>query len=97
MVMYLRHVLQAMLVHTAETVRFRYFIDLLMENRRPVMLVGNAGCGKTVLINDKLSSKPFILARVSLIYIPHSSPCLSLCVNTYTMDSIAYHLRVVYM
>ena len=46
-----------MLVHTAETVRFRYFVDLLMEHRRPVMLVGSAGCGKTVLINDKLSSK----------------------------------------
>jgi len=48
---------QAMLVHTSETMRFRYFIDLLMEHRRPVMLVGNAGCGKTVLINDKLSSE----------------------------------------
>ena len=57
--MYTIHVYltQAVLVHTAETVRFRYFVDLLMENRRPVMLVGNAGCGKTVLINDKLSSK----------------------------------------
>ena len=27
-----------------------------MVNRRPVMLVGNAGSGKTVLINNKLSS-----------------------------------------
>ena len=44
-----------MLVNTTETVRFRYFLDLLMANRRPVMLVSNAGCGKTVLINDKLS------------------------------------------
>ena len=31
-------------------------IDLLMAQRRPVMLVGGAGCGKTVLINDKLQS-----------------------------------------
>lgn len=46
-----------MLVHTNETVRFRYFLDLLMENRRPVMLVSNAGCGKTVLINDKLGGE----------------------------------------
>ncbi len=30
-------------------------MDLLVERRRPVMLVGNAGLGKTVLINDKLS------------------------------------------
>ena len=45
-----------MLVHTTETSRFRYFIDLLMSHQRPVMLVGGAGCGKTVLINDKLLS-----------------------------------------
>lgn len=47
--------LQAVLVHTAETVRLRYFMDLLMRDGRPVMLVGGAGCGKTVLVNDKLS------------------------------------------
>ena len=29
-------------------------MDLLMENSRPVMLVGGAGCGKTVLVNNKL-------------------------------------------
>lgn len=45
-----------MLVPTTESVRYRYFLDLLMSHGRPVMLVGNAGCGKTVLINDKLSS-----------------------------------------
>ena len=45
-----------MLVHTSETVRLRYFLDLLLANGRPVMLVGGAGCGKTVLVNDKLSS-----------------------------------------
>lgn len=43
-------------MHTAETVRLRYFMNLLMANRRPLMLVGGAGCGKTVLVNDKLSS-----------------------------------------
>jgi len=48
--------LQAVLVHTSETVRVRYFIDLLMETRRPVMLVGNAGVGKTVLAGDKFAS-----------------------------------------
>ncbi len=47
--------LQAVMVPTTETVRFRYFVDLLMSHQRPVMLVGNAGCGKTVLINDKLA------------------------------------------
>lgn len=47
--------LQAVLVHTAETSRYRFFADLLMDNLRPVMLVGNAGSGKTVLVQDKLS------------------------------------------
>ena len=47
---------QAVLVHTAETTRVRYFMDLLLETKRPVMLVGNAGCGKTVLAQDKFAS-----------------------------------------
>ena len=48
--------LQAALVHTAETTRVKWFLDMLLEKKRPVMLVGNAGTGKTVLMNDKLKS-----------------------------------------
>ncbi|XP_033840356.1 dynein heavy chain 9, axonemal isoform X2 [Periophthalmus magnuspinnatus] len=48
--------LQACLVHTTETIRVRFFLDRLMEHRRPVMLVGNAGTGKSVLVGDKLAS-----------------------------------------
>ncbi|KAL2078484.1 hypothetical protein ACEWY4_026169 [Coilia grayii] len=48
--------LQASLVHTAETIRIRFFMDMLMERKRPVMLVGNAGSGKSVLMGDKLRS-----------------------------------------
>ncbi|XP_045482107.1 dynein beta chain, ciliary [Harmonia axyridis] len=48
--------LQAVLVHTAESIRIRYFLNLLMDKKHPVMLVGNAGCGKTVLVSEKLSS-----------------------------------------
>lgn len=48
--------LQSVLVHTSESIRVRYFLDLLMEKRHPVMLVGNAGCGKTLLVNEKLAS-----------------------------------------
>ncbi|NXP09467.1 DYH17 protein, partial [Thinocorus orbignyianus] len=48
--------LQASMVHTAETIRLRYFMDLLMEKQRPVMLVGNAGTGKSVLMRDKLEA-----------------------------------------
>ncbi|XP_063077561.1 dynein axonemal heavy chain 9-like [Engraulis encrasicolus] len=48
--------LQACLVPTSETVRVRYFLDRLLERRRPIMLVGSAGTGKSVLVGDKLSS-----------------------------------------
>ncbi|CAB3368449.1 Hypothetical predicted protein [Cloeon dipterum] len=48
--------LQAMLVHTPESIRIRYFLDLLMTPRHPVMLVGPAGVGKTVLVQEKLAS-----------------------------------------
>ncbi|XP_015211854.2 dynein axonemal heavy chain 17 [Lepisosteus oculatus] len=46
--------LQASLVHTSETIRIRYFMDMMMEKKRPVMLVGNAGSGKSVLMGEKL-------------------------------------------
>ena len=48
--------LQAAVVTTTETVRVRFFMDLLIARQRPVMLVGAAGTGKTVLMNNKLAS-----------------------------------------
>ncbi|XP_011494831.1 PREDICTED: dynein beta chain, ciliary-like [Ceratosolen solmsi marchali] len=48
--------LQSMLVPTAETVRIRFFMDMLMARNVPVMLIGNAGTGKSVMVADKLSS-----------------------------------------
>lgn len=39
-----------------ETTRVRYFLDLLIDKRKPVMFVGAAGTGKSVIINDKLNS-----------------------------------------
>ncbi|XP_008208864.1 dynein beta chain, ciliary-like [Nasonia vitripennis] len=50
--------LQATLVPTGETVRIRFFMDLLMARRVPVMLIGGAGSGKSVIVADKLSSLP---------------------------------------
>lgn len=47
---------QASMVHTTETIRIRYFMDMLMEKQWPVMLVGNAGTGKSVLMWDKLEA-----------------------------------------
>lgn len=58
-------------MHTAETTRVRFFMDLLMENRRPVMLVGNAGTGKTVLVGDKFASMDpdnFMITNVPFNY-----------------------------
>ncbi|XP_071954573.1 dynein beta chain, ciliary-like [Antedon mediterranea] len=62
--------LQAVLVHTAETTRVRFFVDLLMANGRPVMLVGNAGLGKSVLVGDKLNSlsEDYMVANVPFNY-----------------------------
>ncbi|KAJ7405899.1 dynein axonemal heavy chain 9 [Willisornis vidua] len=48
--------LQACLVPTPETVRVRYLLDRLLARRCPVMLVGTAGTGKSVLVGDTLSS-----------------------------------------
>lgn len=59
--------LQATIVHTAETHRLRFFLDMLLATRRPVMLVGAAGTGKTVLMNNKLKSLPpadYLVANV---------------------------------
>ncbi|XP_067673689.1 dynein beta chain, ciliary-like [Haliotis asinina] len=58
--------MQAVLVYTAETIRVKFFLDMLVNIRRPVMLVGNAGAGKTVLMGDKLNSlsDEFMVANV---------------------------------
>ncbi|XP_057654279.1 dynein beta chain, ciliary-like [Diorhabda carinulata] len=48
--------LQATLVNTAETTRIRFFIDHLLDKKAPVMLVGPAGSGKTVMVQEKLNA-----------------------------------------
>ncbi|OWK51882.1 Dynein heavy chain 9, axonemal, partial [Lonchura striata] len=48
--------LQACLVPTAETVRLRFLVARLLQRRRPVLLVGAAGTGKSVLLGDTLCS-----------------------------------------
>ncbi|KAF7661538.1 hypothetical protein LDENG_00259550 [Lucifuga dentata] len=63
--------LQACLVHTTETIRIRYFMDRLLERSRPVMLVGNAGTGKSVLVGEKLSSldtEKYVIKNVPFNY-----------------------------
>lgn len=48
--------LQSALVPTAETARLRWFMDQLIDKKHPVMLVGSAGSGKSVIVADKLNS-----------------------------------------
>ena len=54
----------------SETVRIKYFLDLLVDLRQPVMLVGSAGCGKTILVNEKLAqlSDNYMVANVPFNY-----------------------------
>ncbi|RKO98183.1 hypothetical protein CXG81DRAFT_17063 [Caulochytrium protostelioides] len=50
--------LSSVMVHTSETIRIRYLLDVLADNGKPVLLIGNAGSGKTVLMQEKLRSYP---------------------------------------
>lgn len=61
---------QAVLVHTSETTCLKYFTDLLLEKSKPVMLVGNAGVGKTVFIGERLAglSEDFLVSKVPFNY-----------------------------
>jgi dynein heavy chain len=43
-------------VPTADTVRLTYILNNLIRNGRPVMFVGSAGTGKTVLVGDYLTN-----------------------------------------
>ncbi|PSN32950.1 Dynein beta chain [Blattella germanica] len=50
--------LQASLVSTSDTTCIRYFMNMLIEKKLPVMLVGTAGTGKSVMVTEKLLSLP---------------------------------------
>ena len=47
--------LQACLVHNSETIRIKFFLDILVKVRFPCMLIGAAGCGKTLLMSEILN------------------------------------------
>lgn len=46
------------MVPTGETIRFRFFMDLLIKKRVPIMLIGGAGSGKSVIVAEKLAALP---------------------------------------
>lgn len=48
--------LQSNLVNSAETTRLRFFMDTLIEEDHPLMLIGPSGSGKTLLMNSKLNT-----------------------------------------
>uniref|UniRef100_A0A3P9B038 Dynein axonemal heavy chain 11 n=1 Tax=Maylandia zebra TaxID=106582 RepID=A0A3P9B038_9CICH len=62
--------LQTVLVHTPETICLTYFMDLLLQRGKPIMLVGNAGVGKTILVSDKVAKlkEDYIVAKVPFNY-----------------------------
>jgi hypothetical protein len=59
--------LQAALVPTAETVRVRFWMDMLIKAAVPVLLVGAPGTGKTAIILNKLKSldEDWVVAQAS--------------------------------
>lgn len=73
--------LQRVLVHTSETARLQYFIELLLEKGQPLMLVGNAGVGKTVFVGDILAglSEAYIVSHVPFNYYTTSAALQSKC------------------
>ncbi|XP_041937573.1 dynein heavy chain 11, axonemal [Alosa sapidissima] len=62
--------LQTVLVPTSETICLTYFVDLLVQRGKPVMLVGNAGVGKTILVSDKVAQlkEEYTVAKVPFNY-----------------------------
>lgn len=69
------------MVHTSETTRLRYFVELLLDKRQPLMLVGNAGVGKTAFVSDTLASlsEDYIVSRVAFNYYTTSAALQSKC------------------
>lgn len=48
--------MNSVFVSTPETASLRYFMDMMVSMRRPIMFVGGAGVGKTQLVKGKLAS-----------------------------------------
>ena len=48
--------LSSAVVHTSETMRIRYWMNLLVKANKPILLVGSPGTGKTAMILDMLKA-----------------------------------------
>lgn len=49
-----------------QTSSLRFFLDLMVELRKPIMFVGGAGVGKTQLVKGKLGSLPEEIMSLSI-------------------------------
>ena len=47
--------LQACLVHNGETIRMKFFLEIFIHSGSAMMLIGLAGSGKTLMLNEKLA------------------------------------------
>ena len=55
-------------VPTAETSSLRFFLDLMVEMKKPIMFVGGAGVGKTQLVKGKLGTLPEEIISLSISF-----------------------------
>ena len=60
--------MRACLVHNSEIIRTQFLLDMLMKIKIPIMLITLAGCGKTLMLNEKLGimNEEYIIAKVPL-------------------------------
>ncbi len=49
---------QSLFVPTMMTQRFWYLNEIHIQQKKPIMFVGNAGTGKTALINQFMNTLP---------------------------------------
>ena len=59
--------LQACFVHNWETIRIKFFMDILINKKDPVMLIGLAGSGKTLMLNEKLGQMGEVKTKIDYV------------------------------
>lgn len=88
-----------MLVHTPDTICLTYFMDLLLQRGKPIMLVGTAGVGKTILVSDKVTKlmEDFMVANVPFNYYTTSAMLQRknhMNESKYVFDVSAYNILI---
>ncbi|DBA86689.1 TPA: Dynein alpha chain, flagellar outer arm [Trebouxia sp. C0004] len=60
--------MSSLFVPTAETSSLRFFLDLMVGLKKPIMFVGGAGVGKTQLVKGKLAQLPEDMASLAISF-----------------------------